>query len=172
MRESKHLEQVTTLNPVEEHHFQVYHCNRATFLHCFVCILKGQGQDWGLIFKYLQLTGIARGRGSCHRRWDFTKYVHQRVRKCCQLWNRYFGIWILNDSKVKSFVFHFLKYQKSLVFLCILHMNMWARKISLLGRNFVYLAMYDNVGVGTDNPCIIHVFVKILLKAITGIEAP
>lgn len=43
--------------------FQVYHCNRATFLHCFVCILKGQGQDWGLIFKYLQLTGIARGRG-------------------------------------------------------------------------------------------------------------
>ena len=35
-----------------------------------------------------------------------------------------------------------LKYQKSLLFLCILRMNMRARKVSLLGRNFVYLAMY------------------------------
>ena len=142
MRESKHLEKVKTLSPMEEHHFQVYHCNRATFLHCSVCVLKGQGQDQGLMFKYLQLTGIARGRGTCHRRWDFTEDVHQRIRKCCQLWNHYFAIWMLNDSKAKSFVFHFLKYQKSLVFLCILHMNMWARKVSLLDRSFVYLAMY------------------------------
>lgn len=44
--------------------------------------------------------------------------------------------------------------------------------MSLLGRNFVYLAMYDHVGVGADNPYIIHVFVKILLKAITEIEVP